>query len=182
MNGSTLKIPPNVHDHRIGSLHAPVILIEYGDFQCPHCQMTVPILDTLVKEYGQDLCFIYRHFPLSTIHSNAGVAAVASEAADAQGQFWQMHHLLFENQFDLSSENIFELARTLNLDMKLFLDDLEREDLSERVRVDFNSGVRSGVNGTPTLFLNNLRFDGAPTLEMLEDVINKLISDNRAAI
>ncbi|WPU66828.1 DsbA family protein [Peredibacter starrii] len=182
MNGSTLKIPPNVHDHRIGSLHAPVILIEYGDFQCPHCQMTVATMDTLVKEYGQDLCFIYRHFPLSTIHTDAGVAAVASEAADVQGQFWQMHHLLFENQNDLSSENIFELARVLKLDMKQFLDDLEKEEFAEKVRVDFNSGVRSQVNGTPTLFINGIRFDGAPSLEILRDVINKLIYENRAAI
>lgn len=182
MNGSTLKIQPNVHDHRIGSLHAPAILIEYGDFQCPHCQMTVSILDTLIKEYDQDLCFIYRHFPLTTIHPNAGVAAVASEAANVQGQFWQMHHLLFANQFDLSSENIFEMARTLNLDMKRFLDDIEREDFAEKVRVDYNSGLRSGVNGTPTLFLNGIRFDGAPSLELLQDVIDKLINENRAAI
>lgn len=182
MKGSTLKIPANVNDHHLGSLHAPVVMIEYGDFQCPHCAATYPVLDSLMQLYKSDLCLIYRHFPLSTIHPDAGIAAMASEAADQQGKFWKMHHLLFKNQFDLSAENIFELARSLDLDMRRFLNDLEREDLSDKIRIDFNSGLRSSVNGTPTLFINGIRFDGVPSEDILKDVINQVLYENRSVI
>jgi protein-disulfide isomerase len=163
-----LKIPINSRDHHRGSLFAPVCLLEYGDFECPHCSVTANVIDQLTAEFGSGLCFIYRHFPLSNAHSFSQLAAVAAEAADQQSQFWSMHQMLFENSESLSLENLLELADSLNLDILRFQNDLKRTDLVERVSHDFNGGLRSGVNGTPTIYLNNFRFNGPITYNFLK--------------
>jgi protein-disulfide isomerase len=173
----TLKTPPGHADHRRGPLNASVIIVEYGDYQCPFCAATAPVLDKLFRRYD-DLCLVFRHFPMISNHPNAGVAAVAAEAANRQGKFWEMHQALFENQQDLSTENIFVLAKNLGLDMRDFLNDLEDERLLERVRKDINSGVLNGVNATPTIFVNGIRFEGMPSLDELQNEVDQIISDN----
>ena len=154
-----LKVMVNEMDHHRGSLNAPAKLVEYGDFQCPYCAAAYIELEPLVEEFKREICFVFRQFPLTNIHPFAELAARAAEAAGEQGQFWPMHHRLFENFSVLSEETIFSLAESLNLDPPLFAKDVLRPDLLEKIHLDFSGGVRSGVNGTPTLFLNAQRFN-----------------------
>lgn len=155
---SRLQVPPTSNDHHLGDLTAPLVLVEYGDFECPFCAQAYPVFEQLIKDFA-GVCFIYRHFPLKQIHPHADLAARAAEAADEQGQFWQMHHLLFENFDRLSTTAIVEFANSLNLSLEQFSKDWKREDLAERVHRDFVGGVKSGVNGTPCVFVNGERFD-----------------------
>lgn len=182
MTGPALSISPNSQDHRRGPLRAPVNILEYGDFQCPFCARAASVTDRLIDEFQIDLCFIYRHFPLRTLHPDAEFAALASEAADQQAQFWPMHHLLFQNQDDLSAVNILNFAEDLELDLQRFQDDLQREDLLQRVRRDFSGGIRSGVNGTPAFYLNGFRFDGPSDFETLKVAIAKSLGSETPGI
>lgn len=177
----TLKNPPTETDHCRGSLEASVMIVEYGDFQCASSAATAPVLDKIFRRYA-DLGLVFRHFPVINDHPNAGVAAVAAEAANRQGYFWEMHDVLFKNQDDLSTENILLLARELDLDMRDFLNDLEDERLLEKVRKDLNQGVLNGVKTTPTLFVNGVRFEGAPSYEELVEEIEEIFKDNHPAI
>lgn len=177
-----LKTPPTTLDHHRGPLTAPVFLVEYGDFECPYCGAAYPVFERLIAEFKNDLCFVYRHFPLKNIHPHSELAARAAEAADQQKQFWPMHHLLFENQGALSSENILKMAEFLNLDLDRFHTDLRRDDLLQRLRADFNNGIRSGVNGTPTVYINDFRFNGPPLDKPLEEVIRSLIEPPQVQI
>ena len=160
MNEARLKVPVTERDHYRGPLRSPVTMVEYGDFQCPYCAQAFPEVEQLFNEFHQQMCFAYRHFPLSNLHPYAELAALASEAADQQGQFWPMHHTLYRIQPILSEQTIFAAADDLGLNMDEFQRDLTREDLLERIRDDMNGGIRSGVNGTPTLFFNGVRYDG----------------------
>ncbi len=169
----TLKNPPSKTDHHKGPLDASIIIVEYGDYQSPFCAATAPVLEKIFQSYI-DVCLIYRHFPLTATHPNSGVAAMAAEAADRQGKFWEMHQALFDNQKDLSTENILAVAKQLGLDLRVFLNDLEDEDLLERVRRDFNNGINNGVTATPTIFVNGIRFEGLPSFEELREEINEI--------
>lgn len=171
MTGPTLKNHISEADHHLGSLYAPIKLLEYGDFECPYCSMTLPIVDRLLSEFKSKICFVYRHFPLSRIHPLAELAALASEAADRQGKFWPMHHLLFDDQDMLSAEHINELAETLRLDLDRFQQDLKSTELHEHLRRDFMGGIRSSVNSTPTFYLNDLRLNLPPTYDFLKHAI-----------
>lgn len=176
---SQLKKRLSGEDHVLGQIGAAVQIIEYGDFQCPFCAAAAPILDSLFSNYRNEVCLAFRHFPLSTMHPDAPMAAVASEAAAEQGKFWEMHHALFANQDELSIENILGIAEELDLNMKKFTKDLDREDLAEKVQMDFSSGVRSGVNGTPSLFINGVRYDGVPSYEALAALVEDLLGNER---
>jgi protein-disulfide isomerase len=149
-----------------------VTLVEYGDFECPHCGAAYLILKKIQKALDNKLRFVFRHFPLTQIHPFAEPAAEAAEAAGSQGKFWEMHDLLFENQQALDPENLVGMAVELDLDIPRFVRELDDGIYGERVREDFMSGVRSGVNGTPTFFINGVRYNGswetAPLLEALE--------------
>lgn len=175
----TLKTPPEKSDHYQGSFDASIVIVEYGDFQCPFCAATVEVLDKVLHRYD-DVCVIFRHFPIISTHPNAGVAAVAAEAAGNQDKFWEMHHALFANQHDLSTENILMIARNLGLDLRDFLNDLEDEHLLERVRNNINTGVNSGVDSTPTLFINGVRFEGMPSFEELREELDQILYDNQS--
>jgi len=175
----TLKTPPENNDHHRGSLDAAVMIVEYADFQCSFCAATSPVLDKIFQTYD-DICIVFRHFPVTSTHPNAGVAAVAAEAADRQGKFWEMHHALFTHQEELSAENIFTLAKDIGLDMRDFLNDLEDEHLLNRVRKDFENGVNTGVSETPTLFINGIRFEGLPSFDDLREEIDQILRDNQA--
>jgi formate-nitrite transporter family protein len=155
-----LVTPVNEQDHKRGPLNAPVTLVEYGDFECEDCGVVYPLLMHLLDEVGDQMCFVYRHFPLSQTHSNAQRAAEAAEAAASQGSFWEMHDMLFTNQDALDKMSLQNYAEKIGLDMKQYDREMETEIHAKRVREDFISGVHSGVNGTPTFFINGERYDG----------------------
>lgn len=169
----TLKNPPVQTDHHKGPLDSSIVIVEYGDFQSPLCAAAVPVLDKIFHSYI-DVCLIFRHFPLISEHPNSGVAAVAAEAADRQGKFWEMHHALFEHQEDLSTDNILNLAKDLKLNMPEFLNDMEDDQLLEKVRTDFSKGMHNGVRRTPAIFVNGVLFEGVPSFEELREEINQI--------
>ena len=160
MTLNELVVPVGERDHINGSFDAPVILVEYGDFECPHCGRAYPIVKAVQRALGDDLAVVYRHFPLAEAHPHATLAAEAAEAAGAQGKFWAMHDMLFEHQDALELEDLLGYADALGLDRVRVARELESGEYAQRVRGDFRSGVRSGVNGTPTFFINGARFDG----------------------
>jgi protein-disulfide isomerase len=153
-----LKPPVSEKDHIQGSANAGIVLLEYGDYQCPHCGHAYPILKKIQKQLGDDLRFVFRNFPIEDSHPYAVQAAVASEAAALQNKYWQMHDALFEHQYDLSGEGILTLAKNLKLDLKQFASDIQNSALLQKVDDDFESGVRSGVNGTPGFFVNGKQY------------------------
>ena len=160
MNINQLVVPVNERDHIAGAMDAPVVLVEYGDFECPHCARAYPIVEAARRYLGKELAVVYRHFPLAEMHPHATLAAEASEAAGAQGKFWEMHHLLFASQNALEEQDLLAYAGTLELDVRRFASELAEGKHTKKVRDDFRGGVRSGVNGTPTFFINGARFDG----------------------
>jgi protein-disulfide isomerase len=159
-------------DHILGPETSSVTLVEYGDYECPFCGAAHGVTKQLVQEFGDDLRFVFRHFPLTQIHPHAALAAEAAEAAGAQGGFWRMHDLLFENQDRLSPQDVVVYARMLGLDLDRFMSDLRDHVHAPRVREDFMSGVRSGVNGTPTFYVNGTRHNGGWDLDSLEAAIS----------
>lgn len=167
-----LVMPVSARDHVQGPADAPVTLVEFGDFECPYCAAAHVIVKKVQQIMDDQLRFVFRHFPLTQIHPHAEPAAEASEAAGAQGQFWEMHDLLYENQPLLDPPHLVAYAEELGLEVERFVRELETGIYRERVREDFLSGVRSGVNGTPAFFINGLRYDGswdiAPLVEALE--------------
>ena len=160
-------------DHVLGPETAAVNLVEYGDYECPFCGAAHGVTKQLVQEFGDDLRFVFRHFPLTQIHPHAALAAEAAEAAGAQGGFWRMHDLLFENQDRLSPQDVLVYARMLGLDLDRFMSDLRDHVHAPKVREDFRSGVRSGVNGTPTFFINGERYEGPHDFESMSAALNE---------
>jgi len=163
----TLTLPVGERDHAQGPAGAPVTLVEYGDFECPYCGRAYPIVKQLQQRLGSRLRFIFRNFPLKEIHPHAEHAAEAAEAAGAQGKFWEMHDRLFERQFALEDSSMLEYAADLGLDVGQVAGELAQGTYESRVREDFRSGVSSGVNGTPTFFINGARHDGSYDAETL---------------
>jgi len=152
-------VPVGDHDHAQGPANAPVTLVEYGDFECPHCRQAYPIVKEVRSRLGSRLRFVFRNFPLTKLHEHAEHAAEVAEAAGAQSRFWEMHDRLFERQFALEDEHLIEYAAELGLDAARVARELEAHTYKARVREDFMGGVRSGVNGTPTFFVNGVRHD-----------------------
>jgi protein-disulfide isomerase len=171
LDSPRLSTPIGPEDHTIGPPTARVTLVEYGDYQCPFCGKAHPVVKRLLRLLDQDLLFAFRHFPLSQIHSHALDAAIAAEAAGAQGRFWEMHDLLFTHQAGLAPRDLLVLARSIDLDLERFTEDLTQRTYAPKVRRDFLTGVRSGVNGTPTFFINGVRHNGPWDLESLLDGI-----------
>ena len=151
---SKLKPAVNSADHHLGNVKATMTLVEYGDFECPHCKRAHPFVKRLLEEKGADLHFVFRNFPLREIHPHAYASAVAAEAAGMQGKFWEMHDLIFENQNKLDAGFLLSLAERLKLNLAQFAKDSKSEAVKNKVESDFESGIRSGVNGTPTFYLN----------------------------
>ena len=164
MSGRTSKsltLPNAGRDHIQGPIDAPIALVEYGDYECPYCGEAYPIVKAIQEQLGERLCFVFRNFPLSNVHPFAEHAAEAAEAAGAQGKFWEMHDMLFENQDALHDEALAQYAESLGLDAGRLLREVLNGTHSARVREDFRSGARGGVNGTPTFFVNGVRYAGA---------------------
>jgi protein-disulfide isomerase len=166
--GGRLSPPVTDADHAQGPHDAPVTLVEYGDYECPHCGRAHPIVKEVQRRLGARLRFVFRNFPLAQAHPHATSAAEAAEAAATQGKFWEMHDLLFEHQTALDEPHLLRYAATAGLDRERFHADLAAHTHADRVRRDFASGVRSGVNGTPTFFINGIRYDDAWDLASLE--------------
>ena len=166
-----LAVPVTSRDHAQGPADAPVTLVEYGDYECPYCGRAYPVVKRIQKALGDRLRFVFRNFPLNTLHEHAGVAAQAAEAAGAQGKFWEMHDLLYEHQDDLAGADLVNYALKLGLEVYRFESDLAGEVYAKRVREDFRGGVRSGVNGTPTFFINGFRHNGGQDYESLMTAI-----------
>jgi protein-disulfide isomerase len=156
----SLTRPVSELDHRLGRPDAPVQLVEYGDYQCPYCVQVLPGLSEILSTYGDRVLFVFRHFPLVSQHQHAWHAALAAEAAGAQNRFWAMHDHLLAHDHDLSDEELRSHARALGLDMTAYDRDIREPALAERVRSDALSGLHSGVQGTPTFFLNGRRLEG----------------------
>jgi protein-disulfide isomerase len=154
-------------DHIQGAAEAPATLLEYGDYECPFCGAAYPIIKEVESRLGDRLRFVFRNFPITTSHPHAELAAEAAEAADAQGKFWEMHDLLYESQQHLEAADLHRYAEQLGLDVDRFDNELAQHVHAEGVREDFMSGVRSGVNGTPTFYVNGVRHDGDYELETL---------------
>ena len=169
---NALTLPVAGRDHIQGPINAPILLLEYGDYECPYCGSTYPIIKAIQERLGERLCFAFRNFPLVNSHPHAQHSAEAAEAAGAQGKFWEMHDLLFENQAALDDEDILQYARTLGLDAGRVINEISAGTHAARVREDFRSGARGGVNGTPTLFINGVRHEGSPD-ELLAALIER---------
>ena len=167
MRGIQLSLPDGERDHIQGPIDAPIALLEYGDYECPACGQAHPIVKAIQQQLGDDLCFAFRNFPLTNVHPHAEHAAEAAEAAGEQGNFWGMHDMLFENQDALEDERLATYAAALGLDEVRLMREIIEGAYADRVREDFRSGVRAGVNGTPTFFINGERYDGARGLEPL---------------
>jgi protein-disulfide isomerase len=168
-----LTIPVNEsRDHSQGPADAAVTLLEYGDYECPYCGAAYPIVKQVQEAMGDRLRFVFRNFPITTSHPHAELAAEAAEAAAAQGQFWPMHDLLYENQKHLEADDLAGYGERLGLDVVRFRRELGDHVYAPRVREDFMSGVRSGVNGTPTFYIDGVRYEGSydagPLLEALQ--------------
>lgn len=150
-----LQTPVNERDQQTGNLDSELTLLEYGDYQCPYCRHAHPLVQRLLRERGNELRFAFRHFPLKKIHAQASMAAISAEAAGRQGRFWQMHDLLFENQHRFPERRLFyDLALELGLNFDQYVTDLGDAEIASKVETDFRGGIYSGVNRTPTFFLN----------------------------
>jgi len=162
----TVPVTEN-RDHIQGTADAAVTLVEYGDYECPYCGAAYPIIKEVQSRMGARLRFVFRNFPITTSHPHAEQAAEAAEAAASQGRFWEMHDLLYENQKRLRDEDLHGYAEQLGLDVERFDQDLAEHAHAPRVREDFMSGVRSGVNGTPTFYINGARHDDSYDFDTL---------------
>lgn len=170
-----LRVPVSKADHAQGPEDAALVLVEYGDYECPFCGQAHPIVKHAQRALEDELRFVFRNFPLTQIHPHAMNAARAAEAAGLQGRFWEMHDMLYENQDNLEDENLLVYAAELGLDLDQFTRDLLSPPVTQRILADVQGGARSGVNGTPTFFVNGFRFDGdwsrslLPTLKALRE-------------
>ncbi len=167
----SLRVPVTPEDHIQGEPQAAVTLIEYGDYQCPSCGAAYPVVKRLQQYFGLDLCFVFRNFPLTEVHPQAQLAAETAEFSGAHGYFWQAHDALFENQEALGLPLYVELIRELGLSGGELRQALDEKRYRARVRTDFSGGVRSGVNGTPTFFINGRRHDAAFDFHTLGEAI-----------
>lgn len=179
---ATLKIPVGPEDHIQGDAHARVTMVEYGDYECPYCGRAYPIVKQVQKHFGKQLRFVFRNFPLTEAHPHAEGAAETAEFAGVNHKFWPMHDLLFDNQDRLTRPLFGELARTLGLDTVALRTALETREYAPRVRADFSGGARSGVNGTPTFFINGRRHDAPFDFEDLVAAIDAELSGHSKAV
>jgi diadenylate cyclase len=159
--------PVGARDHARGPEDAPVTLVKYGDYECPYCGRAHPVLKEVQERAKERVRFVFRHFPLDSVHPRARRAAQAAEAAAAQGRFWEMHDLLYESQGELGDEDLVRYAAELGLDLRRFEEDLATERYARRIEEDRLGGDHAGVNGTPAFFVNGVRYTGRVSLDEL---------------
>jgi protein-disulfide isomerase len=177
-----LTLPVGARDHVQGAPGARRVLVEYGDYQCPYCGAAYPVVKRVQKELGAELRFVFRNFPLTNLHPRAAWAAETAEAVGAQGKYWEMHDFLFENQRSFDDEGPFaRFEEKLKLDAPRVAREVARRAYAARIEEDFASGVRSGVNGTPTFFIDGVRYDGPAEFEALVAELREPASAGRRA-
>lgn len=174
-----LTIPVSSSDHIEGNIDAPLTLVEYGDYECPYCGMAYPIVKQIQEHFKDRIRFVFRNFPIVDSHPHAGIAAMTAEFAATQGQFWKMHDLLYENQQSLALSNLLSYAKSLGLSSSELQHAIENEIFAKKIEQDFMGGVRSGVNGTPTFYINNNRFNDAFEYENLLAALEKVDDKNK---
>ncbi|HEV3267704.1 MAG TPA: thioredoxin domain-containing protein [Acidimicrobiales bacterium] len=176
-NRAQLVVPVGPDDHVEGSDDAAITIVEYGDFQCPYCGQAYPIVKRLQSDFGDSLRLVFRNMPLTNVHPQAELAAETAEAVGLQGKFWPMHDVLFENQRDLSGPALLRYVEDVGADLSQVANALNDGVVQKRVKDDVESGIRSGVNGTPTFFVNGERYDGSWDYESfhayLQDVLDQ---------
>jgi protein-disulfide isomerase len=160
-----LAVPVGVDDHVLGSEDARLTLVEYGDYECPYCAQALLVVRELRQTFGGDLRYVFRNMPLADLHPHAERAAEAAEAVGLQGRFWAMHDLLFENQSDLTDTALLRYAAEAGADARAVAEALTAGTAGARIEQEVEGGIRSGVNGTPTFFVNGVRYDGMWSLE-----------------
>lgn len=168
-----LAIPVGPTDHSIGPSHAQLTLVEYGDFECPNCKQAAPVVKLLLSHFSDRLRFVYRHFPLEEVHPHALNAASAAECAGAQGRFWAMHDLLFQQQPALNPDHLQAYAQRLELDMTRFSAEMSDAAYLQRIREDQEGGANSGVRATPGFFINGRLHDVSFGIAGLHDAIER---------
>lgn len=161
-------------DHVKGPEDAVIEMVEYGDYQCPACGEAHDAMRQLERVLKNDLRFVFRNFPLSKLHEHATAAAQAVEAAALQNKFWEMHDLVYDNQHELDMDSLKSYAKKLKLDLGKFEEDLRSQKVQKKVEADFYSGVMSGVNGTPTFFINGVHYQGPTTFEDMREYLMKM--------
>ena len=166
-----LAVPVSAADHTLGADHAPVTVVEYGDFECPSCKNAVPGVKMLLADYGDRIRFVYRHFPLEEPHPHALAAAEAAETAAQQGKFWEMHELLFANQAHLTSTHLHGYAERIGLDMARYTSEMDDHVYLQRIREHVAGGKRSHVRGTPGFFVNGTIRDVSFGMQALFDAV-----------
>ena len=176
-----LRVPVTPHDHVRGPDDAAVTLVEYGDYECEHCVTAYAIVNAVQEHFGKDLQFVFRHFPLTEVHPQAEAAAEATEFAAAHDRFWEMHDGLYRNRERLGEPLLFELARSLALSESELRKVLDSSAYASKIRADFRGGVRSGVNGTPTFFINGQRHDDSYAFDDLVATIEARLKSTSAS-
>ncbi len=176
-----LTMPPGPGDHGIGPATAPVAVVEYGDFECPNCKQAAPGVKLLLGRLGTRILFVYRHFPLEELHPHALAAAEAAESAGAQGSFWPMHDLLFDDQARRKPNSLHGYAERLELDMARFSADMKDHAYLQRIREHEQSGRGSGVRHTPTFYVNGRIRDVSFGLESLFDAVEAALAIDSTA-
>ena len=172
---SSLHPPVGSQDHIQGKYGAIITLTEYGDYQCPYCGMAYPIVKRLQKKFGVRLRFVFRNFPIQEAHPDAYNAALAAEAAALQGKFWEMHDMLYEHRSALDLESLSSYSIDLGLDLKRFKKDFESGKLQQRIDGDLETGLRSGVNGTPSFYVNGSKYNGDWRFEPFVTVLSEMV-------
>lgn len=162
-------------DHLQGAQRAPIVLVEYGDYQCGYCGTAYSVVKKLQEHYGDKMLFVFRNFPLVSSHAHALDAALVAEAAAQQNQFWKMHDLLYEHQDKLDSNHLYSYAKSLNLDMKKLEKDMKKTETIERIREDMEAGEENGVDGTPSFYINGRKYHGANDYDELKEYIDGLM-------
>jgi protein-disulfide isomerase len=171
-----LRVPVSASDHAEGPADARVTLVEYGDYECPHCGRAYPIVKRLQRAMGAKLRFIFRNFPLPDSHPHAMAAAAAAEAAARQDRFWPVHDWIFEHQTHLDDASLVAAAERLGLDIERFVADANSAAIAARIDADVEGGARSGVNGTPTFFVNGVRVDAGSDYDSLLSVLQEALA------
>lgn len=169
-------------DHIQGSDTAVVTLLEYGDYECPYCGQAYPIVKQIQNSFGEVLRFAFRHFPITQSHPHAQNAAEAAESAGSQNKFWEMHDYLYEHQHTLDDIQLEKYAKELGLDLNKFNQDMSEHVYLNRVKEDFLSGVRSGVNGTPCFYINGIRYDDSWDIETFTERLEDIVNSKRSGI
>ncbi len=172
-----LAVPVSAMDHLLGPDHAPLTIVEYGDFECPNCQQAAPAVKLILKRHENRVRFVFRHFPLEEVHPHALLAAEATEAAGAQGRFWAMHDLLFDHFGELQPSQLRARAQQLNLDLARFDAELDDEIYRQRVREHQAGGRTSGVHGTPAFFVDGKLFDVSFGMRALAERVSALLGN-----